>query len=48
MVGNFFITFMKVFIVLANLVICYFVLTVGDDAQKYREVLNLIGPLIVP
>ena len=48
MVGNFFITFMKVFIVLANLVICYFVLTVGDDAEKYREMLNLVGPLVVP
>lgn len=46
MIGNFYITLMKIFIVLTSLIICYFLIA-QEKAQLYSKILNLLAPLIV-
>jgi hypothetical protein len=46
MIGNFYITLMKIFIVLTSLIICYFLIA-QEKAHLYANILNLMAPLIV-
>lgn len=45
MVGNFFVTFMKVFSTLTNLIICYFLMS--HEGSRYTQVIHMVVPLIV-
>lgn len=45
MIGNFYITLIKIFTILVGLIICYFL--VAQHPDKYTSSLNLLAPLIV-
>lgn len=45
MIGNFYITLIKIFIILVGIVICYFL--IAQHPQRYTDSLNLLAPLIV-
>ena len=45
MVGNFFITFMKVFSTLTNLIICFYLMNMQN--ARYTQFIHMIAPLIV-
>jgi hypothetical protein len=45
MIGNFYITLMKIFVILIGIVICYFL--VVQHPSNYTQSLNLIAPLVV-
>lgn len=45
MIGNFYITLIKIFVILVGIVICYFL--VVQHPSHYTQSLNLIAPLVV-
>jgi hypothetical protein len=45
MIGNFYITLMKIFVILVGIVISYFL--IAQHPQQYTQSLNLIAPLVV-
>ena len=45
MIGNFYITLMKIFIIFTSMILCYFLVSQTSDA--YLNTLNLVGPLVV-
>jgi hypothetical protein len=45
MIGNFYITLMKIFIILVGVIVCYFL--VVQHPRQYTDSLNLIAPLVV-
>lgn len=45
MIGNFYITLMKIFTLLVSIIVCYFL--IAEHPKEYTQTLNLIAPLVV-